>query len=113
MEKIHALSKVAVPPLLFPRTVQETSIGVKDHFESNIPLLTDCSSAQTSRNFEFQIMPVLSSELDLRQCELYCKVQVLKNGIPCTTADQPSLVNYPGRMMFESSKVSYRFRNVI
>ena len=106
MEKIHSLSKVTVPPMLIPRKVQETSIGVKDHYETNIPLLTDCSSAQISRNFEFQIMPVLSSELDLRQCELYVKLQVMKNGQPCGTSDQPSLVNFPGRMMFESSKVS-------
>lgn len=109
MEKIHSLSKVEVPPLLMPRTVQNTSIGVREHYQSNIPLLTACDSAMISRNFEFQIMPILASEMDLRRCNLYVKVQVLKNGKACDKDDQPSLCNFPGRMLFENSKASIRW----
>ena len=96
MEKIHPLSKVVIPSILTPKTMCGTTIGVKEHYATTIPLLTSVESSVVSRQFEFCVMPCLASELDVKSSNLVMKLQVMKNGEPCNTSDQPSLVNFPG-----------------
>ena len=58
-----------------------------------------------SRCFQFQINPILSSELDVGGSELFIRYRVKKNGKSYGPTDQISCSNYGGVTFFEKVRL--------
>ena len=104
MERISTKSKLQIVNNTEAVSVPSTGIAFREHHRVQVLPTTPCAPA--TKKYNFQIQPVMPSELNLADCNVIVTFKVTKNSKTYEKKDQISCVNYLGVLAWDKVKVS-------
>ena len=111
MERLTNLSELTIPAAAVVHQIPETICGVRSTQRQKVVTNTAVDSSKDTYNFALH--PQIQAEIDVRDCNVVMTVVPKKNKKNFVEADQISVCQAPGLLIWESVSVSIGGREVL